>query len=205
MTSAGPSALAPVSQQAGALTEVLAMRPILWSATVAALALGAAGCATMNVSSQVQRDLNFSQYHTYEWGEPDTLPVGDPRLATPFFRDHLEGAVERALAGKGFERAASSADADLLFHYHASIDERIDVNRSDRDLGYGYQGNGGVTVNTFEAGTIVIDVVDAKTNRVVWRGWAQHSLEGVLDNPDRMAELIDKAVTRMMARFPRPL
>ncbi len=187
------------------MTEVLAMRPILRLASVAAAAIVLTGCATMNVSSQVQRDLSFSQYHTFDWGEPDTLPANDPRLATPFFRDHLEGAVERALAAKGFAHASSTAGADLLFHYHASIDERIDVNRTDRDLGYGYQGNGGVTVNSFEAGTIVIDVVDAKTKRVIWRGWAQHSLEGVLDNQDRLADLIDTAVSRMMARFPRPM
>ena len=179
------------------------MRPVLRLAVVTAAALVFSACATMNVSSQVQRDLNFSQYHTFEWGEPDTLPAGDPRLATPFFRDHLEGAVERALAGKGFEHAASSAGADLLFHYHASIDDRIDVTRTDS--GYGYQGNGGVTVNTFEAGTIVIDVVDTKTNRVVWRGWAQQDLGGVIDNPDKLADLIEEAVSRMMARFPRPL
>lgn len=180
------------------------MRPILRLAVVAAAAFGFTGCATMNVSSQVQRDLNVTSYHTFDWGEPDTLPVGDPRLATPFFRDRLEGAVERALAGKGFEHASSSANADLLFHYHASIDERIDVNRTDRDLGYGYT-TGGVTVNSFEAGTIVIDVVDTRTNRVIWRGWAQQNLAGVIDNPDRMAEMIDEAVRRMMARFPRPL
>jgi hypothetical protein len=184
------------------MTEVLAMRPILRLATVAAAALFITGCATMNVSSQVQRDLSFSNYHTFDWGEPGPLPPNDPRLATPFFRDHLEGAVERALAAKGFEHAAPSATADLLFHYHASIDDRIDVSRSDTG---GYQGGNGITVTSFEAGTIVIDVVDTKTNRVVWRGWAQHSLEGVLDNQDRLAALIDEAVSRMMARFPRPM
>jgi len=186
------------------------MRPILRLAAVAAAALFFTGCATMNVSSQVQRDLSFSQYHTFDWGAPDTLPPDDPRLDTPFFRDHLQGAVEQALAAKGFEHVARGGRADLLFHYHASINERIDVSRSDRDYGYPqngvtYEGGGGVAVTSFDAGTIVIDVVDAKTNRVVWRGWAQHSLEGVLDNPDRMADLIDKAVSRMMARFPRPL
>lgn len=179
------------------------MRPALRLAVVTATALVFSSCATMNVSSQVQRDLSFSQYHTFEWGEPDTLPADDPRLATPFFRDHLEGAVERALAGKGFAHAASAAVADLLLHYHASIDERIDVNRTDSR--YGYQGTGGVTVNTFEAGTIVIDVVDTNTNRVVWRGWAQQDLGGAIDNPDQLADLIDEAVSRMMARFPRPL
>ena len=180
------------------------MRPLLRLMAVVLPVIGFTACATMNVSSQVQRGLDFSKYHSYEWGEPDALPAGDPRLATPFFRDHLEGAVEKALAAKGFERATAGRP-DLLIHYHASIDERIDVNRADRDRGYGYGGNSGITVYSFEAGTIVVDVVDARTDRVIWRGWAQKSLEGVLDNPDRMAAMIDQAVARMMARFPRPL
>jgi hypothetical protein len=179
------------------------MRSLLRLIAVAIPVLGLSACATMNVSSQVQRGLNFSQYHSFDWGEPDALPPGDPRLATPFFRDHLEGAVERALAAKGYERARSADAADLLIHYHASIDERIDVSRTDSQRGYGYPSD--VNVYTFEAGTIVIDVVDARTSRVIWRGWAQHSLEGVLDNTDRMAKLIDEAVSRMMARFPRPM
>jgi hypothetical protein len=51
----------------------------------------------------------------------------------------------------------------------------------------------------------VIDVVDTRTSKVVWRGWAQDSMNGVIDNQDRLAAQIDKAVTRMMERFPRPL
>jgi hypothetical protein len=32
--------------------------------------------------------LRFSQYRTFDWGLPDTLPIGDPRLdRDPFFRE----------------------------------------------------------------------------------------------------------------------
>jgi hypothetical protein len=51
----------------------------------------------------------------------------------------------------------------------------------------------------------VIDIVDTRTNRVIWRGWAQDTVEGVLDNQDRMARKIDEAVTRMLARLPPKL
>jgi len=47
--------------------------------------------------------------------------------------------------------------------------------------------------------------VDARTNRVIWRGWAQDSVEDTLDNPDRMAKQIDEAVTRMMLMLPGTL
>jgi Domain of unknown function (DUF4136) len=184
------------------------MRRFLRLTVACAMLLPAAAltaCATMNVSSQVQRGLNISHYHTYDWGSPDAFPVGDSRLETPFFRDHLEGAVEKALAARGFERAAVSEKADLLFHYHASVNERIDVSRTDRGVRDTYEGADGVTVTSFEAGTIVLDGGDARTDRVIWRGWAQRNLQGVIDNPDRLAKMIDEAVSRMMARFPRPL
>lgn len=33
-----------------------------------------------------------------------------------------------------------------------------------------------------DAGTLTLDLVDARTGRLVWRGWAERSIEGVLDN-----------------------
>ena len=170
-----------------------------------ALAVAVSGCATMNVSSHVERGLDFTQYHTYNWGPADALPTQDPRLdKDPFFHDHIQGAVEKALARKGLT-LSTSGRPDLLFHYHANVTQRLDVNRLDQ--GYGYctaEGcPGGVT--EYEAGTIVLDVVDARTNRVIWRGWAQDRLSRIVDNRDRMAREIDEAVTQMMKQLPPTL
>lgn len=171
---------------------------------VAALAAFASACATMSVSSHVERGLDVSRYRTFQWGPADALPTGDSRLdQNPFFKDHFQGAVEKALAARGIEHTDSGSD--LLIHYHASITNRIDVNRTDTDHGYCYGDNCETRVVDFEAGTLVLDIVDAHTNRLVWRGWAQHAIGDMLDNPDHMADRINQAVTRMLARFPRPL
>lgn len=173
-----------------------------------AFALGlvaASGCATttMSVGSHVQDDLNMAQYHTYDWGPADALPSGDSRLDNdPSFKDHLEGAVEQALAAKGIARA-TAATADLLIHYHANIDTRIDVNRTEREYGYCQGTACDSWVVQYEAGTLVLDVIDRRTNRLIWRGWAQDSVEEPLNDRDRMNEAINEAVTGMMARFPR--
>jgi hypothetical protein len=159
----------------------------------------------MSVSSHIERGLDLAQYHTYDWGPPDALPTGDPRLdKNPFFQDHFEGAVEKGLAAKGLEQTSSGA-SDLLIHYHAATSQRIDVDRVDRQYGYCYAGDCLGDVATYEAGTFVLDVVDARTNRLIWRGWAQSHLEGVLDNEVKMAQRIDEAVKRMLERFPRGL
>jgi hypothetical protein len=178
------------------------MGRLLRLTAVAVSALGLTACATMTVSSHAERGLDFTPYLTYDWGPPDALPTGDPRLdKNPFFQDHLQGAVEKQLAAKGFERSASGTP-DLLIHYHASINQRIDVNRIDLEYGYCYGENCQVRVVDCEAGTIVLDIVDTRTNRLIWRGWAQDSIEGTLDNQDRMAQNIDEGVRRMLRRFP---
>ena len=170
---------------------------------IAIAAVGVAGCATMNVSSHIERGVNFAEFVTYEWGPPDNLPVGDPRLDNnPFFNDYLQGAVEKQLAGKGFERAASGADADLLVHYHASVNQRLDVSTADQQYGYCY-GNCEPQVVDFEQGTLVVDLVNAKTKKVVWRGWAQDTMTGVVDNQDRLQKQVDEGVTKMMLLLPR--
>jgi Domain of unknown function (DUF4136) len=181
------------------------MRRLLRLTSMAVMALTAVSCATLTVSSHAERGLDFARYRTYDWGPPDALPTGDPRLdKDPFFQDHVQGAVERGLAAKGFERVASG-QPDLLIHYHATISKRIDVNRIDREYGYCWDEACTARVVEYEAGTLILDVVDARTNRVIWRGWAQDSLDGVLGNQDRMARTINEAVKRMLERLPRPL
>ena len=175
---------------------------------IAALAIslvGSTSCATMMVGSHVQRSLDFAQYRTFDWGVPDALPTGDPRLDdNPFFNDHMQGAVERQLAAKGLELSASGTP-DLLIHYHANVMQRIDVNRVDREYGYCSGDSCAGQVVEYEAGTLILDVVDSRTNRVVWRGWAQDRFVGVIDNRDRLERMINTAVAHMLARFPPPL
>lgn len=167
---------------------------------LAALAL--AGCATMMVSSHIERNVNFAGFVTYDWGPPDNLPVGDPRLDNnPFFNDYLQGAIEKKLAAKGYERAAGMP-ADLLVHYHASVNQRLDVYTVDNRYGYCY-GNCEPQVSDYEQGTLVIDVVDARTKKVVWRGWAQDTMNGVIDNQERLEEQVEESVTKMMMLLPR--
>jgi hypothetical protein len=167
--------------------------------------LAIAGCATMTVSSHVERGLNVTQYHTYDWGPADALPAGDPRLERdPFFQDHLRGAVEKAMAARGFDWS-TTGEPDLLLHYHANITERIDVDRLEARYGYCVTEGCSVPTVAYEAGTLVIDVLDARTNRLIWRGWAQHTVNGMLANQDTMARQINEAVARMFAEFPKPL
>ena len=174
--------------------------PSLRHLTVVALGtLALTGCATITAGSYGDRAVDFARYHTYDWGPPDALPTGDPRLdANPFFEDRFEGAVELQLARKGFGRA--DAQPDLIVHYHASITQRLEV--------HGVEGNCTSEndcqprASEYDSGTLVLDFVDARTNKVVWRGWSQGIMDGIIGNQDRLEIHIDEAVRRIFERFP---
>jgi hypothetical protein len=54
----------------------------------------------------------------------------------------------------------------------------------------------------YEQGTIVVDLVNATTDKVVWRAWAQDNISGMIDDQQRMKDHIEKAVVQMFEQFP---
>ena len=44
----------------------------------------------------------------------------------------------------------------------------------------------------YEQGTLIVDIVDVKTSKVVWRGWAQDTMNGIIDNQDRLEKQVDE-------------
>jgi len=163
-------------------------------------------CATMNVSSHVQQGLDFRQFHTWTWGPADALPASDARMDNPFFQDHFQGAVEREMTARGLTQTVSEGDvADLLVHYHANIATSIEPAHGDPTSGACYDENCNVRVFEREVGTIVVDVVDGRTNRLIWRGWAQTPVAGVIEDPGKFQKRIEAAVTQMFQHFPRTI
>jgi hypothetical protein len=160
----------------------------------------AAGCATMNVNSYAERGADLRQYRTYNWGPPDTRSTGDPRLDNnPFFDERVRAQVEEQLARRGFSKGAS-ARSDLLVHYHASVSQDIDIRQLDRSTSY--CANHDCKPFIYDKGTLFVDLVDSRTDKLVWRGWAEGSVDGVIDNQAWMESRIDEAVAKILARLP---
>jgi hypothetical protein len=160
-------------------------------------------CATVSAGADSSPGVRFDQYRTYSWDERDGLPVGDPRLDNnPFFDSRVRAAVELELAAKGLRQVSGAPD--LLIHYHASVQRRVDVLKSDRDLGYVSMENSQTTsVVEFDEGTLLLDVADAKGKQILWRGWAQSDVSGLLERPRDMEKRISQSVRRMIKNFPR--
>ena len=88
----------------------------------------------------------------------------------------------------------------MSFHFHARIDQRIESDAIDRE--YSRCEDGGCRPFVYDAGTLLLDFIDAHANRLVWRGWAERSLDGAIDNQDWMEATIDDAVAKILARLP---
>lgn len=175
-------------------------RRLLLALALAAAGLVLAGCAPVSVGAHQARDARFASYHTFTWAPADALPIGDPRLdGNPFFEDYLEGAVERHFRDHGITLADVPADADLLVHYHAAITQRVDTSHW-RDTGQ--NGYPEPQIVSYQESTIVLDVIDMRTDQLVWRGWAQANLQNFVNDQDALKRNIDQSVVLMFERLP---
>jgi hypothetical protein len=176
------------------------MRPLPLASFVgiALAALAASACAPMRVNAFVERTTNFTTFRTYAWAPADQLATGDPRLDNnEFFQERVKTAVEKGLDARGLEKTTSGT-ADVVLHYHASVTQRVDANGVDERYGYCEDCRPFV----FDAGTLTLDVVDARTNRLVWRGWAERSFDGIVDNQQWLERQVDEAVDRILRKYP---
>lgn len=179
------------------------MRRLLIALSLAASGAGAAGCLTLiPVSSHIDRSVDFVRYRTYDWAPADSLPVTDERLRhNPFFVDEVHGAIDTELNQGGLVRATSER-ADLFVHYHAAVAERLEVATRPGQFRDCVGDDCRPKATVFDAGTLVIDLVDASTKRLVWRGWAEHRLEDMLDDPVRVRTRVRDAVHRVFTTLP---
>jgi hypothetical protein len=165
------------------------------------IALALAGCATLHVNSFLERGADFSRYRSYAWAERGAFATGDPRLDNNrFFTQRIEEAVDMQLASRGFEKT-SAGSADVLLHIHARVDQHLDTAGFDRIDGRCVDDT--CRPDVYDAGTLMVDFMDRRTNQLAWRGWAERSFEGVVDDQQWMEATIDKAVARILAQLPR--
>jgi hypothetical protein len=168
---------------------------------VAALAgvIGIVACAPMQVRTYVPHASDVRKYHTYGWAPAGAFQTGDPRLDNnTIFIAQLQSAVERQMARKGWASAPAN-QADLVIHFHARVDQRLDLN--DVPSGQVNEDSGGGPL-VYDAGTLLLDFIEPRSSTLVWRGWAEGSVENVIDNQASMNAKIDAAVERILETFP---
>jgi hypothetical protein len=162
------------------------------------VALVLTGCASTEVRSYIAREVDLREHTTYNWARDDTRSTGDPRLDNNrFFQERVHAAIEEQLANKGFEKTDAP---DLIVRYYARVTQQ-----ADNDDAAGTRECEECGPEVYDRGTLFIDLLDARTDRLVWRGWARGNIDGVIDDQDWMEQRIDEAVARIMRELPRPL
>jgi hypothetical protein len=170
---------------------------------VAALATGVAVGSTfaLQTSTEFSSKVDFSKYKTWSWGQAD-VP------ANPVAEKRIQDDVETQLTAKGWTKVdGGSGDAVVSVHGVVKDQQSYDVLYQGWAPGWNWTGGGiGTGVGTsvqskIRSGTLIIDVFDAATKTLVWRGTA----EGTLGPPDETAanmKRIDMAVERLLKGFP---
>ena len=176
------------------------MNPLSRRAAVIVTALVITGCAVpLSVTSYLERGVNLSRYQTYAWEMVDDQPTGDPRLdSNAIFHERVRAEAEPWLTRRGFLKV--NADADITVRYRVAITDEIEDPTIDRVTGYCPQNDCAAYV--FQSGTLVFELADARTHRMLWRGWATGPVDGVVDNQKGLEEMIGEVVARVFERLP---
>jgi Domain of unknown function (DUF4136) len=175
-------------------------------ALVAAGALLAA-CSTVTVTTDYDRSAPFAKYTSYA-----LAPAAYGQTLSPSAEAALRDSLRAQLAARGI-RETAPAKADLDVVRHVFLRERLAVQQYT-DWGYGYHGTWPygfghygmwagaprtyTDVTQYTEGTLVLDFVDARTKKLVFRGVGK----AVVGGPESNARKIQEAVAKMVAQLP---
>jgi hypothetical protein len=157
------------------------------AATALVLALLGVDSEAQTVRVQWDRKIDFSRYQSFAWIE------GTVAVDAEVNRILVE-SIENELSVRGI--FPDEDEPGLHVVYHASAREEFQVEGGYRR---DWEAAGALTVNSHLAGTLVVDLVDASENRVVWRAIATATVSG---NAKKARGRIPSVVQKMFADFP---
>src|SRR5262249_51356638 len=156
-------------------------------ATGLGLVILMASLASAKVRVDYERGVNLYKYRTYKW-------VHEPNTQNPFMRERLVRAIDAELRARGFQR--SDCDACLAIAANFTTEEQQTLNTYYTGGGWGWGWGGGsgwatTYVETREVGTLVVDVLDGRTKKPLWRGVAVHT---VSSKPDKASKKFQEEI-----------
>lgn len=179
----------------------------LFLAPTAALALLTA-CSSYSVKTDFDRSAHYASYRTFDWYAASKRAKAQARgTENPIMDRRVHGAVERELAAKGY-RLETAADPDFLVTYYPVYRDRKLHTSTSVGTGFGRRWGYGVgmrftahDVRHYKEGTIVLEIVDGRSNQLVWQAVAEGALTG-LDQPEEAEAQVGKAVRELLESFP---
>jgi hypothetical protein len=165
------------------------------------------GCASKpDIRSDYDHAADFGKYRTFDFVNPlATDKMGYSSLIT----QQLKTSVTTQMQQRGYQ--LDTVQPDLLVNFSGRLQDKQEIQSSPSMAGpyYGYRGgyyggwagysNDVYTVN-YTTGTLNVDIVDARTKKMVWEGVAVG--EVTKKHRENREATIDKAVTGIFAKYP---
>jgi hypothetical protein len=152
------------------------------------------------VAHQVKTDFdhqtNFSQYKTYSWQRiKPSNSLWDARIKI---------AVDAQLAAKGWTQVDNGGDVAIVAiattHTERALQTFYDgMGGGWRWRGFGGTGEATTTEQDYKEGTLLVDMYDAKTKQLIWRGSAEDTLSNKAETNEKN---LNKGVAKMFKKFP---
>ena len=149
-----------------------------------------------DVKIDYDKAFNFSTVKTYSIKIVTTWnnDLSQRRVLTEF---------DEAIAAKGWKKVTED-QANIEVILHGATQTKRTANTFYTGMGgYRYGGMGAASastvVNEYRVGALVVDMFDAKTKNLVFRGTAEDEIS---DNPEKNAKRLEKASTKMFKDFP---
>jgi hypothetical protein len=147
------------------------------------------------IATDYDHSVNFAQYKTYSWIK---AKAGDS-----LWEDRIMREVDSQLAAKGFTKVDSGGDMAVSAFGSTQDQPRLETFYNGFGGGWRWRGFGDgmatTTVDVTKVGTLVVDLFDAQTKKLVWRASASETLSG---KPDKNEKKLEKDVAEMFKHFP---
>ena len=174
------------------------------------------GCAASSVVTQSNAikapGAALGEAKTFAWIQPTPASPADFDKGFSAELDmNIRKSVEENLKAKGLEQVDSKPD--VLVAYDVSVDVPLEKDRMQQyaeGFGYGYAHMAGYRYNyinpdmpgyrpvdLYKQGTLIVDLVDPKSNTLLWRGWA----EGAITDMDARYKQIQQQVNEVLQKL----
>jgi hypothetical protein len=158
-------------------------------AAVSLLCAAAWPAFAQQVNVDWDKAANFAAFNTYSWTQ-GTIPAG----ANPLMVQRVNSAVETELSAIGLTKV--DKDPDVLVAVHGATQQEVSL----QSWGYSPRWGGGqIDVNKVLVGTLIVDIINAKTKQLAFRATASDT---VSDKPEKNEKKIHKAVEKMFEKYP---
>ena len=148
------------------------------------------------VKVDYDHSVDFTKFKTYSWVKGS--PASNPRI-----HQLIIDEIDRQLRSKGLRRVESKPDLNVA--YYASLGEYINTSAVEYMKGADWKRWGdhnpvyGPKMVATPMARILLDISEASTNRLVWRGRASDTYT---PNQAKGERRVSRAAKKLLARFP---